>query len=81
VSWSDKAIKDFLCDAVLLYLAIAHFGRGRGNWTESEYPDFWKELTTQCIEQHAPDDINVLPNRIDQIVRGVLFKLYPNAEF
>lgn len=81
VSWSDNAIKNFLVDAVLLYLAISHYGRGRGNWTESEYPKFWKELVTKCVESHLPDKIAILPNSVDHIVRDVLFTLYPNAEF
>jgi hypothetical protein len=29
--------------ALLQYLAVAHYGRGRGQWRASEYPAFWKE--------------------------------------
>ena len=43
LAWSDKAVSSFILEAVLLYLAVAHFGRGRGEWAESESPAFWKE--------------------------------------
>lgn len=38
VSWSEDAVKNFLTDSILLYLAVAHFGRGRGKWVQGEYP-------------------------------------------
>jgi hypothetical protein len=38
---ADEAL-DALVDAVLLrYLAVAHFGRGRGEWVEGEAPPHW----------------------------------------
>ncbi len=34
------------------YLAVAHFGRVRGEWRESEYPAFWLEAVTQaCLTE------------------------------
>lgn len=42
VSWSEDAVKNFLTDSILLYLAVAHFGRGRGKWVQGEYPCQWK---------------------------------------
>lgn len=38
VTWSDKALKNFNTNTILLYIAVSHFGRGRGNWNEGEYP-------------------------------------------
>jgi hypothetical protein len=29
--------------ALVGYLAVAHFGRGRGNWAASEHPPFWQD--------------------------------------
>lgn len=52
ISWSEEALKDFLIEAVLLYIAVSHFGRGRGNWDESERPHYWKKL----VESSVPDN-------------------------
>jgi hypothetical protein len=43
---------------LLGYLAIAHFGRGRGEWTQPEPPAFWVErieaaLAPQWGKLHA----------------------------
>ena len=80
VTWSDEAVKNFFIDAVLLYLAIAHFGRGRGNWVESEYPPFWRAAIDEVLEQIKPE-AKTLPKEFDNVVRSVLLKLYPEAQF
>jgi hypothetical protein len=43
---------------LLGYLAVAHFGRGRGEWTQTEPPAFWVErievaLAPQWGKLHA----------------------------
>jgi hypothetical protein len=35
--------------AVLRYLAVAHFGRGRGDWSAGEAPPFWVDVVTAAI--------------------------------
>jgi hypothetical protein len=40
--WSDEFIAALAPAAVLRYLAVAHYGRGRGEWVASEYPAFWR---------------------------------------
>lgn len=52
VTWSDQGIKHFLIDAILLYLSIAHYGRGRGNWTESEQPTLWKDWVITSLKKN-----------------------------
>lgn len=42
VRWSDEFLTQLVSSALLRYLAVAHYGRGRGEWTESEYPPFWQ---------------------------------------
>ena len=39
--------------ALLRYLAIAHYGRGRGEWKESEYPPFWRPLVVDVVVANA----------------------------
>ena len=41
VGWSQEFLVQRVESAVLRYLAVAHFGRGRGQWLASEYPAHW----------------------------------------
>jgi hypothetical protein len=42
VQFADPFLRTLLVGAVLRYLAVAHFGRGRGNFVEGEAPAFWQ---------------------------------------
>jgi hypothetical protein len=64
----------------LLYLALAHFGRGRGNWAESEYPEFWKDVVVKSVKEVHPER-DYMANSMDIILRSVLTRLYPKAAF
>ena len=44
VKWSGDLMERLAVTALLRYLAVAHFGRGRGAWTEGEYPPFWQPV-------------------------------------
>ena len=53
VAWNAEAL-DLLLDAALLrYLAVAHFGRGRGEWAQGESPPHWREVTQRALAPHA----------------------------
>jgi hypothetical protein len=41
--WDDAFLDALVVDVLLRYLAVAHFGRGRGDWAEGEAPAHWKE--------------------------------------
>jgi len=43
LSWNGEALDAIVEAALLRYLAVAHFGRGRGDWAEGESPLHWKE--------------------------------------
>jgi 50S ribosome-binding GTPase/Domain of unknown function (DUF3482) len=43
VMWSTEVLDDLVRSALLGYLAVAHYGRGRGDWTQAEHPAFWHE--------------------------------------
>ncbi|MFP5399827.1 MAG: DUF3482 domain-containing protein [Gammaproteobacteria bacterium] len=46
----QPAVLDGLVDAALLrYLAVAHFGRGRGQWSEGETPPHWPDAVAQAL--------------------------------
>ena len=54
VRWDDKLLDGLITSALLRYLAVAHFGRGRGEWKESEYPPFWREIVQQTVAARQP---------------------------
>ncbi len=79
----------------LRYLAVAHYGRGRGEWIETEYPSFWKPLVARIVDarreafarvwaQRAPTcDAHAIaePLRVEiaAAAREMLDALYPDA--
>lgn len=49
VRWSGEFLTGRVTGAVLRYLAVAHFGRGRGDYVESEYPAHWRPLVESAV--------------------------------
>lgn len=47
--WDDLFLDGLVISALMRYLAVAHFGRGRGEWQESEYTPFWFELVSKRV--------------------------------
>lgn len=47
--WEDAFLDGLVTSALLRYLAVAHYGRGRGAWTEGEYPPHWRELVVEAV--------------------------------
>ena len=89
--WSEKALSGFLLETVLLYLAVAHYGRGRGDWKESESPEFWKDAALRAIQEEKfsfeplrtediDTSISTLINAIDHIIKNIFKTLYPSDE-
>ena len=93
--WSDAFVVELVPAAVLRYLAVAHYGRGRGEWAASEYPPFWRDVVQSAIEREggvaqvlelrASDSCNLQSlasawqARLAAITRAVLTALYPDA--
>jgi hypothetical protein len=50
--FSDDFLRTLLTAGVLRYLAVAHFGRGRGNYIEAEAPAFWQDEVEQAVAFH-----------------------------
>lgn len=44
IRWTDDFLLGLVQSAILRYLAVAHFGRGRGSWKESEAPVAWQQI-------------------------------------
>ena len=49
VRWSSEFLTGRVAAAMLRYLAVAHFGRGRGDYVASEYPPHWGPLVESCV--------------------------------
>ncbi len=48
-AWSADALDQAVEAALLRYLAVAHFGRGRGDWVASESPPHWREVVQAAL--------------------------------
>ena len=53
VAWNAEAMRPLLEGALLRYLAVAHFGRGRGEWVQGEAPPHWREVVSAATAPHA----------------------------
>lgn len=49
--WSEQAMGPLVQASLLRYLAVAHFGRGRGQWVEGEAPAHWPALLDGLLER------------------------------
>jgi hypothetical protein len=49
VAWSDEALMGATQAALLRYLAVAHFGRGRGEWAQGEAPPHWQATVADAL--------------------------------
>ena len=49
MQFADEFLQSLLVSSVLRYLAVAHFGRGRGNFVESEAPPFWQAEVEKAV--------------------------------
>jgi hypothetical protein len=95
VGWSARFLTQRMSAALLRYLAIAHFGRGRGAWVESEYPPSWRPLVEEIVADQAPalstvwaraeagagrDEVaRALEPMLRETARRLLGRLYPEA--
>jgi hypothetical protein len=52
LAWQDDALQRVVEAQLLRYLAVAHFGRGRGTWSESTAPAHWPAAVHAALEPH-----------------------------
>lgn len=55
VRWSDAMLDQILGSSLVAYLAVAHYGRGRGDWVESEHPSHWQQAVADTMTALAPE--------------------------
>jgi hypothetical protein len=49
VAWSAEALPALTEAALLRYLAVAHYGRGRGEWAQAEAPPHWPAAVAAAL--------------------------------
>jgi hypothetical protein len=95
VRWTRELLRQRWSAALLRYLAVAHYGRGRGDWVEGEYPARWTALVEEVIQARGAEvdafldqaatrpDAAALDRQAASIMRwaarDVLVRLYPDA--
>ena len=53
--WQDAALTPLAEAALLRYLAVAHFGRGRGEWVQGEAPPHWPQAVAEALRPRQAD--------------------------
>ena len=93
VRWSAEFLTGRVAGAVLRYLAVAHFGRGRGDYVAGEYPQHRRAVVDAAVsaQRTALDGLwsaaesgtpaialeSRLRPQLESIVADVLERLYP----
>ncbi|MEP7057862.1 MAG: GTPase domain-containing protein [Caldimonas sp.] len=52
LAWNGDALQQILEAQLLRYLAVAHFGRGRGAWSDDAAPAHWPAVVHAALEPH-----------------------------
>jgi len=60
VRWTGALLERLTVTALLRYLAVAHFGRGRGEWAEGEHPLFWQSVVADAVAERRDELARVL---------------------
>ncbi len=71
VTWSEAAITHFLNDGILLYLAVIHFGRGRGSWIDGEHPKHWITAIQDITKANHGHKL-ITNSEIDILIKTIL---------
>ncbi|MGE0356975.1 MAG: DUF3482 domain-containing protein [Burkholderiales bacterium] len=95
VAWSPAFLDSLVRAALLHYLAVAHFGRGRGAYEAGESPAFWKAEVERAFAARGPafealwENLRASPDEaqaaedlrslVEEVATQVLERLYPGA--
>ena len=92
VRWSDEFLAARLEAALVRYLAVAHYGRGRGEFRQSEPDPRWREAAHRAVVAHQaelvdrwagaraqPGRVEELRALVEDLLRACLSQLYPEA--
>lgn len=92
VRWSEEFMEARLAGAIVRYLAVAHFGRGRGTFQAAATPARWREAASAVLHDQQrrrsglwrdlrsnPQAIGRLATVIEDLLTSTLRSLYPDA--
>ncbi len=95
VRWTPAVRARWPVEALLRYLAVAHYGRGRGDWEHDAAPDAWHRVAEEVAASHrgayeqvmsgveageeASDIARELKTVLESMAREALVRLYPEA--
>ena len=90
VRWSDEFLDARLGAAIIRYLAVAHFGRGRGDFAASDPAPRWQAVVSAALARGAAERATLWPGlrmdgasntRLESVILDllaeVLTQLYP----
>ncbi|KRE21933.1 GTP-binding protein [Agromyces sp. Soil535] len=91
--WEEAFLDGLVTSALLRYLAVAHYGRGRGAWRQGEYPPHWRPMVVDAVvaEQdrlaaiwgRRGESEEAVQRSLEDVLRklalGLLDDLYPGA--
>ena len=84
VQFSDAFLRSLVVAGLLRYLAVAHYGRGRGGFVESEAPAFWQDEVEQEIARNEAallpalrGEPAALATLLQRMTAQILERLYP----
>lgn len=95
IRWASDFLERLTVTAVMRYLAVAHYGRGRGEWSEGEHPSFWHSIVQDEVAKRAEalksmfragpstssqDQLaHFISSELRSVCSVVLLRLYPDA--
>jgi hypothetical protein len=95
VRWSPEFLRERVAAAVIRYLAVAHFGRGRGEFVSGAAPAHWNEAVASAIDSrqhrlgeawtfaHSGTTVAALESQLEPVIKeiaqDVLVRLYPES--
>ncbi len=95
VRWGDEFLQRLVVETLLRYLAVAHYGRGRGDYRDSECPVFWRDMVEAAVATRREEFAAIFAGRgpqcdvtrntdalqplLAETARAVLAELYPAA--
>lgn len=68
--WSREHFREQVKLALLSYLAVAHFGRGRGSWKRDPRPVHWQQEVSALVEEYQ-DTIDGVWKHSSKLTVGV----------
>lgn len=85
ISWTPIFLERLIRQILLRYLAVAHFGRGRGEFRQLDVSHRWQSLVAAELRRDAEawrkilTDDRELEALVDRTVRNILIAGYPEA--